>query len=195
MASWPKWLPRLQTQNLAIGVSTRRSAASCARSGCPGCSLRSIVAARRSASMVAASLSRARSASTFFISGCSTSRRPKALRWAVWCSASVSAARISPAVPSAQSSRVSAPMARICGTPRPSSPTRQASASWNSTSLLALAWLPSLCLRRWMCSALTRPSGSSRGSRKQLSPPAACASTRCASHIGADMNHLCPVMR
>ena len=30
--------------------------------------------------------------------------------------------------------------------------------------------------------------------RKQVSPPGACASTRKASDIGADMNHLWPVM-
>ena len=42
---------------------------------------------------------------------------------------------------------------------------------------------------------LTEPSGRKRGIRKQVSPPGACASTRKASHIGADMNHLWPVMR
>ena len=30
--------------------------------------------------------------------------------------------------------------------------------------------------------------------KKQVSPPGACASTRNASHIGADMNHLWPVI-
>ena len=40
-----------------------------------------------------------------------------------------------------------------------------------------------------------RAIGAKRGMRKQLSPSSACASTRKASHIGADMNHLCPVMR
>ena len=39
------------------------------------------------------------------------------------------------------------------------------------------------------------PSGRKRGIRKQESPPGACASTRKASHMGADMNHLWPVMR
>ena len=34
-----------------------------------------------------------------------------------------------------------------------------------------------------------------RGMKKQLRPSSACASTRNASHIGADMNHLWPVMR
>ena len=43
--------------------------------------------------------------------------------------------------------------------------------------------------------ALTDPSGAKRGMKKQLRPSSACASTRNASHIGADMNHLWPVMR
>ena len=34
-----------------------------------------------------------------------------------------------------------------------------------------------------------------RGMKKQVRPSSACASTRNASHIGADMNHLWPVMR
>ncbi len=42
-------------------------------------------------------------------------------------------------------------------------------------------------------SALTVSSGRKRGSRKQVRPQGACASTMKASHIGADMNHLCPV--
>ena len=37
------------------------------------------------------------------------------------------------------------------------------------------------------------PSGRKRGTRKQVRPPGAWASTRKASHMGADMNHLCPV--
>ncbi|MNT48658.1 hypothetical protein D3C72_1854510 [compost metagenome] len=97
-----------------------------------------------------ASDSSARSASTFFISGCSISFLPNAMRWLVWFSAMDSAWRIRPLVPSAQSSRVMVPMARICGTPRPSSPTSQAVAPANSTSELALALLPSLSFRRWM---------------------------------------------
>ena len=39
------------------------------------------------------------------------------------------------------------------------------------------------------------PSGRKRGTRKQVSPSRARASTRKASLIGADMNHLWPVMR
>ena len=214
MASWAKALPRLQIQNLATGVSRRRITASWARSMEGGnaapvwpFSVWSTAAARRSASAVAASLSSARSASTAFISGWSIKGLPKAWRWAVWCKASDSAWRISPAVPRAQSRRVNAPMARICGTPLPTSPTSQAWVPSNSTSELALAWLPSLCFRRWMCSGLTVPSGRQRGRKKQLRPPAeapvpkpsvpvcAWASTRNASHMGAEKNHLCPVSR
>ena len=94
---------------------------------------------RPSRSYAASALSSARSANTFFISGCATRVLPKARRCAVWCSAIDSAWRINPAVPSAQSSRVKAPIARICGMPRPSSPTSQPCAAWNSTSELALA--------------------------------------------------------
>src|SRR5690606_22224004 len=77
-------------------------------------------------------------------------------------------------------------------TPLPSSPTRQARASWNSTSLLPLLQSPSLSFSRCRRRPLRAPSGAKRGSRKQLSPPGACASTRKASHIGAEKNHLCP---
>jgi hypothetical protein len=55
--------------------------------------------------------------------------------------------------------------------------------------------LPSLSFSRWNWIALTDPSGVKRGMKKQVRPSSACASTRKASHIGADMNHLCPVMR
>ena len=79
--------------------------------------------------------------------------------------------------------------------PRPSWPTSHALAPWNSTSELALAWLPSLCLRRCTRKALSVPSGSQRGRKKQLRPLADCANTRKASHIGAEKNHLCPVNR
>ena len=43
--------------------------------------------------------------------------------------------------------------------------------------------------------ALMLPPGRKRGTKKQESPPGAWASIRKASHIGADMNHLCPVRR
>ena len=42
---------------------------------------------------------------------------------------------------------------------------------------------------------MTLPSGRKRGMRKQVRPSGACASTRNASDIGADRNHLWPVMR
>ncbi len=61
--------------------------------------------------------------------------------------------------------------------------------------LEALAWLPSLSLRRCRNIRLRVPSGSTRGRKKQDSPPGAWASTRKTSHIGAEVNHLCPVRR
>src|SRR5712691_2573761 len=82
----------------------------------------------------------------------------------------------------------------IVGTPRPSSPTIQPCASLNSTSLEALERLPSLSFRRWMWNPLRVPSGSQRGSRKHDRPRGAWASTRNASHIGAEQNHLWPVI-
>ena len=42
---------------------------------------------------------------------------------------------------------------------------------------------------------LRLPSGRTRGTTKQVSPPGACASTRNMSHIGAEVNHLWPVSR
>jgi hypothetical protein len=168
------------------------AAASAASWASPGLSK---ARARRIASAVAASDSSARSASTLRISGCSSRGLPKASRWAVWSRAIASACRIRPLVPSAQSSRVMVPISRICGTPRPSSPTSQAVASTNSTSELALALLPSLSFRRWIRIALALPSGRIRGRKKHDRPDCVCASTRKASHIGADRNHLWPVMR
>ena len=82
----------------------------------------------------------------------------------------------------------------IVGTPRPSSPTIRAQAPRNSTSEEAFERLPSLSFRRWMWKRLRSPSGVNRGSRKQESPPSAWARTRKASHIGAEQNHLCPVI-
>ena len=45
-----------------------------------------------------------------------------------------------------------------------------------------------------MWKRLRSPSGVKRGSRKHERPPSACARTRNASHIGAEQNHLCPVI-
>ena len=80
-------------------------------------------------------------------------------------------------------------------TPRPSSPTSQATAPSYSISEEALDLLPSLSLSRIRCIALRDPSGSTRGTRKQDRPPGAWASARNRSHIGADVNHLWPVSR
>lgn len=77
-------------------------------------------------------------------------------------------------------------------TPRPSSPTRRAHVPSNSTSPEAFDRLPSLSLSRWIRNTLRVPSASTRGTRKQVSPPGACASTRKPSDIGAEQNHLWP---
>ncbi len=100
-----------------------------------------------------------------------------------------------PAVePSVQSSRVWLTISMIVGTPRPSSPTIRAQAPGNSTSLEAFERLPSLSLSRWMWKRLRSPSGVKRGIRKQETPLSVCARTRKASHIGAEQNHLWPVI-
>jgi len=69
---------------------------------------------------------------------------------------------------------------------------RWAQAFSNSTSDEALDQSPSLSFNRINRSALRLPSGRQRGSMKQVRPPAACASTRKASDIGAETNHLWP---
>ena len=99
------------------------------------------------------------------------------------------------ALPSAQSSRVRLTISMMVGTPRPSSPTSHAVAPSYSISLEALAWLPSLSLSRCMNIRLRLPSGKIRGRGSSDSPPGAWASTRKMSHIGAEVNHLCPVSR
>lgn len=60
--------------------------------------------------------------------------------------------------------------------PRPSSPTSKAQVSWYSISLDALERLPHLAFRRWMKKPLLLPSGSTRGTNRQLTPEAVCAS-------------------
>ena len=177
---------RLQTQNFASGSAMRRSAASC------GSASPSTAEARRSASAVAASDSTARSATTFCISGLSTRREPKAERWVTCHEASETARRISEAEPSTQSSRVAATISMMVRTPRPSSPRRTATVPSISSSEEAFDRLPSLSLRRTTSSWLRVPSGSTRGTTKQVTPPSVWASTRKTSFIGAEVNHLCP---
>ena len=81
----------------------------------------------------------------------------------------------------------------MVGMPRPGSPIRMPWASLNSTSLLELLRLPTLFLRRCTSIGFLLPSGRQRGTKKQLGPPSAVrATTRCASHMGAEKNHLCP---
>jgi hypothetical protein len=100
--------------------------------------------------------------------------------------------RISVADAITQSSRVQLTISMIVLTPCPSGPTSQATVPSNSGSEEALDRLPSLSFNRWMRKVLRAPSGRTRGTRKQESPPGAWASTRNTSHIGADVNHLCP---
>ena len=107
----------------------------------------------------------------------------------------MSAARMVAADPSTQSSRVVLTISMIAGTPRPGSPTSQPVVPSNSTSLEALDRSPSLSLSRCSRIALRLPSGSTRGSRKQVSPSGPWARTRNRSLIGAEQNHLCPVSR
>lgn len=77
--------------------------------------------------------------------------------------------------------------------PRPSVPSRQATVLSSSISAEALARLPSLSLSHMRRNTLRLPSGSTRGTTKQVSPPGATADMRKTSLIGAEQNHLCPV--
>ncbi len=107
----------------------------------------------------------------------------------------MTACRIVAAAPVTQSRRVIVTISMIARTPRPSSPTRHPTVPSNSTSLDALDRLPSLSFRRCSRNTLRPPSGSTRGTRKQVGPADVRASTRKTSHIGAEQNHLCPVSR
>ncbi len=126
------------------------------------------------------------------MSGLSTSSEPNADRWAVCQVASETARRISDAEPPTQSSRVAATISMMVRTPRPSSPSRRATVPSSSSSEEALDRLPSLSLSRTTSRRLRVPSGSTRGTRKQVTPASAWASTRNTSFIGAEVNHLCP---
>ena len=99
------------------------------------------------------------------------------------------------AEPVRQSRRVPLTISMMVGTPRPSSPTIHATVSSNSISDEAFDRLPSLSFKRWMRNVLAVPSSRNRGRKKHESPPGACARTRNASHMGADVNHLWPVSR
>ena len=112
---------------------------------------------------MAASDSSARSAITVCISGWCASGAPNALRWATWCAASDSAARISDAEPSTQSSRVIDTISMIVATPRPSAPSRQPTAPSYSISADALDRLPSLSLRRMQPDAVAGAVGQHPG--------------------------------
>ncbi len=94
-----------------------------------------------------------------------------------------------------QSSRVCWTISMIVRTPRPSSPTSVPHVSNISISLDAFDRSPSLSFRRWIRMGFRVPSGRQRGTKKQLRPPGATASIRNPSDIGAEQNHLWPVMR
>ena len=144
--------------------------------------------ASRSAVAVAASDSIARSARTLSISGFSASGPPNAERPRAWLIASATPRRIPAALPITQSRRVWVTISMIVGTPRPSSPSRRAATPRNSTSEDGSERVPSLSLSRW----ISKPGPGS--TRKQVSPPGAWARTRKTSHIGAEQNHLWPVI-
>ena len=92
-------------------------------------------------------------------------------------------------------------MSRMVRTPRPASPTSHAVAFSYSTSAEALDRLPSLSFSRINRIPLRVPSGSTRGSRKHDRPgaggdaPGTWARTMNRSFIGAEVNHLWPVIR
>lgn len=124
------------------------------------------------------------------MAGWSASRAPKALRCRACQIASDTDCRMPAVVPSTQSSRVWLTISMMVGTPRPGSPTRTAQVPSNSTSEEAFDLLPSLFFSRWIRTVLRVPSASTRGTRKQVSPASAWASTRKASDCGAEKNHL-----
>mmetsp|Transcript_18895 Transcript_18895/g.52029 ORF Transcript_18895/g.52029 Transcript_18895/m.52029 type:complete len:268 (-) Transcript_18895:323-1126(-) len=127
------------------------------------------------------------------MSGCSMSRLPKALRPQACCAACCAQRRMSAALPMTQSRRVCTTMSTMVRTPRPGGPSITPHASRYSTSLEALDLSPSLSLSRCTVKPLFRePSGSQRGTMKQETPSLVCARVRKASHIGAEVNHLCP---
>ncbi len=180
----------LHTQYLPAASPTRRSAPS--RSSLA--SARSSAAASRIASTVAASDSIARSASTCRISGWSINSAPNARRCAVWRTACRDPERILAAEAMTQSSRVTLTISTMVRIPRPSSPTGQPTACSYSISADVLERLPNLSLSRCRRRGLRLPSGSTRGSRKHVSPLGACARVRNTSLMGAEVNHLCPVI-
>ena len=94
-----------------------------------------------------------------------------------------------------QSRRVWATISMIVGTPRPGSPTSRRPRAVELDLADALERLPSLSFSRWMRKTLRSPSGRIRGTAKQETPSSVWASTRNRSHIGAQQNHLCPVIR
>ena len=119
---------------------------------------------------MAASDSSARSASTLRISGWSTSGVPNALRWRTWSTASVSARASAPPSPARSRAGSSATISMMVA----HAPALLADPPADRAVVFdlgeALDRLPSLSLSRWMWMPLRVPSGSIRGTRKQVQP-------------------------
>ena len=98
-----------------------------------------------------------------------------------------------PATPTTMSKRVWCAISIKVAMPRPGSPTSHAAVSRYSISAEALERLPHLSFRRWMRNGLRVPSGSERGTKKQVTPSGRRASVKNASLIGAEQNHLLAV--
>jgi hypothetical protein len=109
--------------------------------------------------------------------------------------ASIVPVRSTAVEPSTQSCRVPPIIAMIARTPRPGSPIISARACSKRTSAVAFERLPSLSLSRSIVQPLSLPSGSRRGTSRQLTPSGACASTNSASECTAETNHFSPVTR
>ena len=143
---------------------------------------------------MAASLSTARSASTFCMSGWSTSEGAEGAPVAGVVDRLGEAARTVAAEPRTQSSRVVltiSMMVRHAAALLADQPARRAVELHLAGE--ALDRSPSLSLSRCSRNTLRLPSGSTRGTRKQETPSSSCASTRNRSLIGAEVNHLWPV--
>jgi len=153
---------------------------------------RSTAPATRIANCVAASDAMARSASTLRINACSTRRLPNARRCDAWCTAWASAMPFPPRSEH-QSRRVSLTNLEDSAIPRPSSPMRCGPGTFELRPRRR-RWTnrracPSSAAPQRVAAAVGRPARSRKQVRaaRRLRP-----STRNASDIGADRNHLWP---
>ena len=114
-------------------------------------------------------------------------------RFAMCHPACATAWRIKATAQVVQSILVALTILIIVGTPLPSSPTIQPLALLYSISLEALDLLPSLSFRRIKAIEFRAPSESTLGTKKHERPRGELARSRNASHMGAEVNHLCPL--